>query len=182
VKTAHGWLEAPPIPETLVCNIGDMLDRLTGGYYRSVMSDQHVIEGQGASPTNRTAPARLTRRHHGLLDSSGNQKGILIFDRTGHYSSQLTGASRIKFASTRLQGTPEENKGVSAGSLAHFGTYSVDAAGTTLTFHVERSSFPNWDDTDQKWSIIKLAGDDLTLGVARTSSGGKAELVWKRAE
>jgi isopenicillin N synthase-like dioxygenase len=35
VKTAHGWLEAPPIPETLVCNIGDMLDRLTGGFYRS---------------------------------------------------------------------------------------------------------------------------------------------------
>ena len=33
----------------------------------------------------------------------GNQKGILIFDRKGHYSSQLTGASRIKFASTRLQ-------------------------------------------------------------------------------
>jgi hypothetical protein len=56
------------------------------------------------------------------------------------------------------------------------------AAGKTLTFHVERSSFPNWDDTDQKWSIIKLASDDLTLGVARTSSGGKAELVWKRAE
>ena len=112
----------------------------------------------------------------------GNQKGILIFDRTGHYSSQLTGASRIKFASNRLQGTPEENKGVSAGSLAHFGKYSVDTAGTTLTFHVERSSFPNWDDTDQKWSIIKLAGDDLTLGVARTSSGGKAELVYKRAE
>jgi hypothetical protein len=112
----------------------------------------------------------------------GNQKGILIFDRTGHYSSQLTGSSRIKFASTRLLGTPEENKGVSAGSLAHFGTYSVDAAGTTLTYHVERSSFSNWDDTDQKWSIIKLAGDDLTLGVARTSSGGQAELVWKRAE
>ena len=71
---------------------------------------------------------------------------------------------------------------VSAGSLAHFGTYSVDAAGTTLTYHVERSSFPNWDDTDQNWSIIKLVGDDLTLGVARTSSGGKAELVYKRVK
>lgn len=35
VKGRDGWIEAPPIPGTLVCNIGDMLDRLTGGWYRS---------------------------------------------------------------------------------------------------------------------------------------------------
>ncbi|WP_432924450.1 isopenicillin N synthase family dioxygenase [Microbispora sp. CA-135349] len=35
VHTARGWIEAPPIPGTLVCNIGDMLDKLTGGLYRS---------------------------------------------------------------------------------------------------------------------------------------------------
>ena len=35
VKGPGGWIEAPPLPGTLVCNIGDMLDRLTGGWYRS---------------------------------------------------------------------------------------------------------------------------------------------------
>lgn len=35
VKTPNGWLDAPPLPGTLVCNIGDMLDRLTGGWFRS---------------------------------------------------------------------------------------------------------------------------------------------------
>jgi polar amino acid transport system ATP-binding protein len=35
VKTREGWIEAPPVAESFVCNIGDMLDRMTGGLYRS---------------------------------------------------------------------------------------------------------------------------------------------------
>ncbi|MFC4113003.1 isopenicillin N synthase family dioxygenase [Nonomuraea zeae] len=35
VRTAHGWIDAPPLEGTFVCNIGDMLDKLTGGHYRS---------------------------------------------------------------------------------------------------------------------------------------------------
>jgi polar amino acid transport system ATP-binding protein len=35
VKTSAGWIDAPPIPGSLVCNIGDMLDRMTAGYYKS---------------------------------------------------------------------------------------------------------------------------------------------------
>lgn len=35
VKSQSNWIEAPPVPNSFVCNIGDMLDRLTRGFYRS---------------------------------------------------------------------------------------------------------------------------------------------------
>ncbi|GAA6616123.1 isopenicillin N synthase family dioxygenase [Scytonema sp. NUACC26] len=35
VRSKSGWVDAPPVPNSFVCNIGDMLDRMTRGLYRS---------------------------------------------------------------------------------------------------------------------------------------------------
>jgi isopenicillin N synthase-like dioxygenase len=35
IKLNGRWVSAPPIPSTFLCNIGDMLDRITGGHYLS---------------------------------------------------------------------------------------------------------------------------------------------------
>lgn len=47
VKSKNQWIEAPYIPGTFICNIGDMLDRMTSGYYRS--TPHRVLNKSGKS-------------------------------------------------------------------------------------------------------------------------------------
>jgi hypothetical protein len=110
-------------------------------------------------------------------------KGLLYFDAGGRFATQVMAANRPRFASNnRMIGTPEENKAVSQAVVAYFGTYTVDEASHVLTLHIEQSSFPNWNGTDQQRTFA-FTGDELRYTAASSTANPaeSAELVWKRA-
>jgi hypothetical protein len=105
--------------------------------------------------------------------------GILTFDPEGRYALQLCSPDRPKFSSNnRVQGTPEEYKAAVHGCNPHWGRYSVD--GGNIVFKIEHAMFPNWEGTEQKRPFT-IKGDELTYKVPTASTGGTAELVWRRA-
>ena len=110
-----------------------------------------------------------------------NPQGQAIFDPNGRFSMIITRSDVPKLASkNREAGTAEENKAVVLGSIANYGTYSVNETDKALTLHIEGSTFPNWKGVDHK-RLFKLSGDELSWTNPTADRAGAADLVWKRA-
>jgi Lipocalin-like domain len=98
-----------------------------------------------------------------------NPQGIAIFSSR----SDLP-----KFTSNnRMQGTAEENQEIVHGSIALFGTYSVEDG--VIIQHIQGGTWPSCNGTDQKRTITSFVGDEQTW-TTDASLGGKSELHWKR--
>ena len=109
-------------------------------------------------------------------------RAMLILTEDGHYTLIVMRESLPKFASnSRTVATAEENQAVVAGSLGHFGKYTVEDNDRSITFHVDSATFANWDKLPQKRSLA-FNGDLLSYKVAAASGGGTAEVVWRRAK
>ena len=109
-------------------------------------------------------------------------KGFITLSTDGRYSLQLIRPDIPKIASKdRLSGTAEENRAVAQGVVSQFGTYSVNEAEGTLTLHVETSSFPNENGTDQERIIASISADKLQWTNPTPTTPGIAYSTLRRA-
>jgi Lipocalin-like domain len=109
-----------------------------------------------------------------------NPKGLLIFESNGRFSLITVRPDLPKFCTNnRATGTADENKAVLQGSIAYFGTYSVNEADKSYTVQVEGATFPNWAGTAQRRGL-SISGDELTFVNSAGSAGGSNEAKYKR--
>ena len=124
-----------------------------------------------------------SQRDDGSATWGQNPKGLLIFTDGNRFSLQIMRSDRPRYKSnTRMRGSLIENQATTRGTLSYFGTYAVSEPNRMLTFHIESSSFPNLNDTDQK-RVLTLASDDLKLENPTPSRGsGSTVQVWQRVK
>ena len=113
-------------------------------------------------------------------DYGGSPRGLMIVDAQGRYSAQIYKSERPRFAAGEKQkGTPAEFEAAVMGASCHFGTIEMDPARRTLTYHIEASSFPNWEGTQQVREY-ELKGDELSYRVPPRPNGDVPISVWRR--
>jgi len=112
-----------------------------------------------------------------------NPKGAAMYDANGRFTFMIMRSDLPKFSSNnRAQATAEEGKAVAQGMVAFYGTYTVNEAEKTLTTRIEGSSYANLIGAEQKRVITSLTGDELRYSNPATSTGTRAEAVWRRAK
>jgi lipocalin-like protein len=112
-----------------------------------------------------------------------NPKGVFIFDITGHFAFFISRSDLPKIAgNSPFKATGEESQAVMRGLGASFGSYSINEAEKVLITRVEGGIFPNQIGATQRRVIVSLTADQLKYANEATTTGVRAESIWKRAK
>ena len=112
-----------------------------------------------------------------------NVSGVAIYSGDGHVSIQFQRNDRPRFASgDAWRGTLDEERAAFEGFFSYAGRYTVDAARSTVTHHIEVSSAPNYVGIDLPRSF-SISGNRLTLKTPQRQLAGQTSastLIWER--
>jgi hypothetical protein len=111
-------------------------------------------------------------------------EGVMVFTADGNYAHIHIAAEVPKIANGhRLKATPEEYAGIVRGSIAQFGTWTIDEAKSHLVLKITTSTFANWRGITQTRLIAKLSEDEFVNTNPDVGAGrGSATNFYKRAK
>lgn len=109
-------------------------------------------------------------------------RGTMIFTPDGRFALVQMRADLPRIAAnSRDQATPEEYKAIVSGSIAYYGSYSVNEAdGRTIELKLEGSTYANLLSGEQRRIVDRLTADELTFTNPRNPAGNTLEVAWKR--
>ena len=110
-----------------------------------------------------------------------NPKGTYMFSPDGRFTQMLFHTDLPKI-DNRMGGTPDQHKAIAQGVIAYYGTYTVDEANKTINLKFEGSSFAKFVGTEGKRVITSIDDNELRSANPATSTGTKAESVWRRVK
>jgi hypothetical protein len=117
-----------------------------------------------------------------VADYGTQPHGLAIFTADGYFTVEVFRDVRVKFTGNdRAKGTLEEYKDASLSASCSFGTYSIDPESSKVTMKIDRSTFPNYDETTQV-RAYELKGDTLSWKVPARPDGSIPITVLRRID
>jgi hypothetical protein len=125
-----------------------------------------------------------TAPNGGKLQRFGaNPKGVNVFGADGRFVVMFARADLPKIASNDpMRPTPDEARLIAIGTIAYYGTYTVDEQAKAINLRVEASTLPNLLGTEQKRTITSVAANEMTYQNLTPTSGGRIDVALKRAQ
>jgi len=108
-----------------------------------------------------------------------NPLGTYVFDANGRFA-QIVMRSDLPKVSRREDTTDAQAKAVVMGSLAMFGTYTVDEAARVVKVRFEACTFASFTGTEGKRVVERISADELVFSNAGRAGGRRGESVWRR--
>ena len=139
-------------------------------------SQQSSATGGRANATN---PLVGTWKLVGISPAAGSADptGLMMVDPDRYVGIGIMQAGRQKYAGS--EPTPAEAKAAMESFTSYFGTYAVDPAARSVSFHFDGSLDPNLTDTNQK-SSFAISGSRLTMKLPLRAKGVEHSLTWER--
>jgi hypothetical protein len=148
----------------------------------SAVSQQKSVKDQLVGTWTAVSWEQTNKDGSKLERFGSNPKGVNVFDADGRFFIMFARSELPKMASNNpSSSTPAEDKGIGGGSIAYFGTYTVNTAGRIVTLRVEASSLPDQVGAEQQLTVVSLTADELKYTITTALTGGAINVAMKRA-